>query len=132
MDAELLKEAILDSIKNISIGLRWKTINIGSQGSIPKNQQVKALHIYVDKLDINMAKLLLMALYASKQAKNIFPLTHPDATRAGAQCCTQHQGLGECGQALDMPEHVHLRQADLSKPGKLSYSTMTVRHLECP
>jgi len=33
------------------------------QGVIPKEQQVKALHVLVDKLDVNMAKPLLMALY---------------------------------------------------------------------
>jgi len=75
MDAELLKKAISDSIENIPVGLRWKTISIGSQGPIPKEQQVKALHIYVDELDVNMAKLLLTALYASKMGVgHIFPL----------------------------------------------------------
>jgi len=34
--------------------------------AIPKDQQMKALHVYVDELDINMAKPLLIALYASK------------------------------------------------------------------
>jgi len=62
MDTELLKEAISNSIENIPISLQGKTISIGSQGHIPKDQQVKALHIYVDELDVNMAKPLLMAL----------------------------------------------------------------------
>jgi len=44
----------------------WKTISIGSQGPIPKEQQVKALHIYVNKLDVNMTKPLLTTLYARK------------------------------------------------------------------
>jgi len=65
MDVELLREAILEAIKNIPVGLRWKTISHGSQGAIPKDQQVKALHVLVDKLDVNMAKPLLMALYTS-------------------------------------------------------------------
>jgi len=57
------------------VELRWKAISIGSQGSIPKEQQVKALHIYVDELDVNVAKPLLTALYASKMgAGHIFPL----------------------------------------------------------
>jgi len=74
MDAKLLKEAISDSIENIPVGLQWKTISIRSQGSIPKEQQVK-LHIYVNELDVNMAKPLLTALYASKMgARHIFPL----------------------------------------------------------
>jgi len=75
MDVEMLQEAISDRIENIPIGLCWRTINIGSQGPIPKDQQVKALRIYVDELNVNMAKPLLMALYASKTSTNHpFPL----------------------------------------------------------
>jgi len=66
MDIEVLKDAISDSLENIPIGLRWKTISHGSQGSIPKDQQVKALHVLVDELDATMAKPLIMALYTSK------------------------------------------------------------------
>jgi len=72
---ELLKEAILGCIENIPVGLHWKTISIGSQGPILLNQQVTALHVYIDELDVNMAKPLIMALYASKTlANHKFPL----------------------------------------------------------
>jgi len=75
MDIELLKEAILDQLKNIPIGLHWKTISHGSQGAIPKDQQVKALHMLVNELDIQMAKPLIMAFYTSKlDADHKFPL----------------------------------------------------------
>ncbi len=75
MDIELLKEAISNWIENMPIGFWWQTINIGSQGLIPKDQQVKALHIFVDELDVNMAKPLLMALYMSKTSLEYqFPL----------------------------------------------------------
>jgi len=67
MDIKLLRDAILDQLKNIPIGLHWKMISHGSQGAIPKNQQVKALHVLVDKLDIPMAKPLILALYTSKR-----------------------------------------------------------------
>jgi len=60
MDADLLKEAISDRIEKIPIGLCWCTINIGSQGPIPLDQQVKALHIYIDELNMNMARPLLI------------------------------------------------------------------------
>jgi len=75
MDVELLKDAISDAIKNIPVSLWWKTISQGSQGSIPKEQQVRALHVLVNKLNISMAKPLIMALYASKTSKDHkFPL----------------------------------------------------------
>jgi len=45
-------------------------ILLGRQSSISKDQQVKALHVYVDNLDVLMAKLLLMDLYASKTKEN--------------------------------------------------------------
>jgi len=75
MNVERLKEAISEAIDNVPVGLRWKTISHGTQGAIPKDQQVKALHILVDKLDVAMAKPLIMALYTSKpQADHQFPL----------------------------------------------------------
>jgi len=66
MDIKLLKVAILDQIENIPISLHWKMISHGSQGAILKNQQVKALHILVNELDVPMAKPLILALYTSK------------------------------------------------------------------
>jgi len=68
MDVNLLKDAILDLIKNIPVGLCWKMICHGSQGAVPKEQQVKALHVLVDELDVPMAKLLIMALYTNNPA----------------------------------------------------------------
>jgi len=75
MDVKLLKDAISDLIENIPIGLRWKMISHGSQGAIPKEQQVKALHVLIDKLDVLMAKPLIMALCTSNPTANHqFPL----------------------------------------------------------
>jgi len=75
MDVEVLKGEISLAIGNMPTGLHWKMINIGAQGSIPQEQQVKVLHIFVDKLDMALAKLLLMNLYASKPVDgHMFPL----------------------------------------------------------
>jgi len=50
-------------------------ISMGTQGSVPKEQQVKALHLYVDELDIALAKPQLMEVYTSKLAQgHTFPL----------------------------------------------------------
>jgi len=40
------------------------------QGTLPKDQQIKVLHMYVDELDMNLAKPLLMQLYTSKLAED--------------------------------------------------------------
>jgi len=75
MNVELLQEAISDKLENIPVGLCWKTISQGLQGTIPKNMQVKALHVLVDKLDVPMAKPLLMALFMSNPSEDHqFPL----------------------------------------------------------
>jgi len=48
---------------------------MGMQGSVPKEQQVKALHLYVDELDVAMAKPCLMEVYTSKPPPgHTFPL----------------------------------------------------------
>ena len=50
-------------------------MSIGAQGSIPKEQQVRALHLYIDELDLSLAKPLLMQLYTSKPTEgHTFPL----------------------------------------------------------
>jgi len=50
-------------------------IILGTQGQVKPEDQVWALHIYVDKLDITMAKPLLMALYESRPSvDHVFPL----------------------------------------------------------
>jgi len=51
-------------------------ISIGTQGSVPPDQQVKALHLYVDESDIILAKPQLMAVYTSKPTPTHMSLLH--------------------------------------------------------
>jgi len=44
-------------------------IVMGVQGAIPKEKQTWALHVFIDELDVQVAKLLLMDLYASKMVE---------------------------------------------------------------
>jgi len=75
MDIEVLRGKISLRISSVPVGLRWKMISIGSQGTIPLEQQVKALHLYVDELDAAVAKPRLMDLYTSKPTPgHTFPL----------------------------------------------------------
>ncbi len=75
MDIEVLRGEIALRIGSIPVGLRWKMISLGTQGSVPKDQQVKALHLYVDELDATVAKPRLMEVYTSKpEPGNFFPL----------------------------------------------------------
>jgi len=75
MDINPLKEQILESIHNIPVGLCWKMINMGTQGQVKELDQVQALHLYVDKLDVCMVKPLLSNLYPSRPCDDhTFPL----------------------------------------------------------
>ncbi len=75
MDIEILKEVITSVIDGVPFGLCWKMILLGTQGSVLENKKIKALHVYVDELDVSMAKPLLMWLYGSKTAEgHEFPL----------------------------------------------------------
>jgi len=50
-------------------------ISMGTQGSVPKEQQIKVLHLYVDELDAALAKPRLMEVYTSKPTQgHTFPL----------------------------------------------------------
>jgi len=52
-----------------------ENISVGSQGTIPPEHQVKALHLYVDELDAAVVKPRLMELYTSKPSSgHAFPL----------------------------------------------------------
>jgi len=75
MDIEVLRGEISLRIASIPVGLRWKMISMGTQGMVPKEQQVKALHLYVDELDAALAKPRLMDVYTSKPPQgHTFPL----------------------------------------------------------
>jgi len=68
MDTVLLKQAITYPIYGVPIGLWWKMINLGVQGKVKPEDQIKTLYLYMVKLDMIMAKLLLTTLYPSKPA----------------------------------------------------------------
>jgi len=76
MDVKVLSGDISLWLSLIPVGLQWKMISMGAQGSIPKAQQVKALHLYVDELDTTLAKPLLMELYTNKSAPGHAFLLH--------------------------------------------------------
>jgi len=76
MDIDILKAAITTMIDGVPVSLHWKMILLGMQGTVLDDQKIKALHMYIDKLDVLMAKPLLMQLYASKTADgHEFPLS---------------------------------------------------------
>jgi len=46
-------------------------ISLGTQGTLPKGNQVRALHFCINKMDANMAKPLLLQVYMSNAATTI-------------------------------------------------------------
>jgi len=74
-NTDILKREISRFIKDIPVGLRWKMILLGTQGKIPKENQVRALHVYVDEMNAAAAKPHLMELYeGNARIGHIFPL----------------------------------------------------------
>jgi len=50
-------------------------ISLGTQGKIAKENQVPALHVYINELEVNAAKPCLLAVYTGNAGANhIFPL----------------------------------------------------------
>jgi len=56
MDTEALQQSITKSIQDVLVGLWWKMVSLGVQGQVKPEDQVRALHIYVDEMDAVMAK----------------------------------------------------------------------------
>jgi len=74
-NTEILKWEISKFIDDILVGLSWKMIWLSMQGKIAKENQVQALYVYVDELDVMEAKPRLMALYEGNVSINhCFPL----------------------------------------------------------
>jgi len=74
-NTDILKKEISKFIDDIPVGLRWKMISLGTQGKIPKENQVRALHVYVDEMDTAVAKPRLTALYEGNAGiGHMFPL----------------------------------------------------------
>jgi len=53
INTDVLKHKISRFFKDIPVGLHWKMITLGTQGKIPKENQVRALHVYINELDVN-------------------------------------------------------------------------------
>jgi len=74
-NTEILKREISRFIDDIPVGLRWKMILLGTQGKIPKENQVHMLHIYVGEMDAVAAKPRLMELFeGNARIGHVFPL----------------------------------------------------------
>jgi len=74
-NTNILKKEMSKFINNVLVGLRWKMISLGTLGKIPKENQVQALHVYVDEMDIDAAKPCLTALYEGNASiGHMFPL----------------------------------------------------------
>jgi len=63
-------------MEDIPAGLRWKMITLGTQSKIHKENQVCALHVYVDnELNAHVAKPRLLEVYVGNASTNHnFPL----------------------------------------------------------
>jgi len=66
MDTETLQQLITKHIQDVPVMLRWKMISLGIQGLVKPENQVQGLHLYVDEIDIVMAKLLPMTLIPAR------------------------------------------------------------------
>ena len=69
MESDSLADAISKAI-GIEIGLRWKMISFGTREPIPKEQQVRALHIEVAVENRLPAQRALLAVYGRKNTGN--------------------------------------------------------------
>jgi len=75
MHMELLKVVVSAAIYDVPVGHCWKMIHLGTQGKVKPEDQMKALHVYMDEANLTMAKPLLTAIYPSKPGEtHTFPM----------------------------------------------------------
>jgi len=56
MDTKALQHLITESIQDVLVSLQGKMISLDVQGQVKPEDQVQALHLYVDELDVAMVK----------------------------------------------------------------------------
>jgi len=90
-----------------AVCLWWKMINMGTQGVVKLEDQVCALHIYVNKLDAMMGQTVVYGL-VWKLAK-----CQPHVYTAWLNVAgsvdglgAQQQRMGKCQQVMCLPEHM--------------------------
>jgi len=72
---DILKKEISRFIDDIPVSLHWKMVSLGTQGKIASENIVRALHVYMDKMDVQAAKPWLTTLYAGNASiDHWFPL----------------------------------------------------------
>jgi len=71
INTDILKQEISKFIEDILVGLRRKMITLGTQGKIPKENQVHALHVNADELNVHTAKPRLLG---NTSTNHNFPL----------------------------------------------------------
>jgi len=52
MDIDILKDAITMVIDGVPVSLCWKMILLRTEGSVLESQKIKALHVYINELDV--------------------------------------------------------------------------------
>jgi len=108
-NTDILKREISHFIEDIPVGLKWKMISLAMQGKIPKENQVQVLHVYVNKMDMVVAKPQLMDLYeGNARIRHVFPL----------HICMWL--VPEIDSVLNMQEWKN--QQTLSMPGHMDYN----------
>jgi len=92
----------MDAINGIHIGLHQnKIISLGIQGQIKLEDHVKALHVYVDEMDVLIAKTMSDGLLQNPtQWRSQSPTEHPHETGSRNGFSSQHKRAQEC-----MSEH---------------------------
>ncbi len=63
MDLVRLQAAMLEIDPRLEVGLRWRLISLGQAGAIPVQQQVRAIHVEIDKLKVSEIKPILYRIY---------------------------------------------------------------------
>jgi hypothetical protein len=63
MDLVSLQAALLATDPRLEVGLRWRLISLGQAGAIPAQQQVRAIHVEIDKLKVSEIKPILYRIY---------------------------------------------------------------------
>jgi hypothetical protein len=144
MDLNVLQDKLLTDDPRLEVGLRWRLISLGQTGPIPKEQQVRAIHVEADKNQVDTVKPILYQIYGTSSqgpfpngvkmrlVPEITPLMGPHSRAKIARLRNRQANFVEYSMAVTTWEIATLDYHDQELGASLRDLIVSIRAQESP
>jgi hypothetical protein len=139
MDLVSLQAAMLATDPRLEVGLRWRLITLGQAGAIPVQQQVRAIHVEIDKLKVSEIKPILYRIYGPfpngvrmRLVPEITPLMGPNLRAKADRLRNRQANFVQYSIKIANWEIATLDFVDTKMDASLRDLLMAIRARSCP